>query len=92
MGRKREKAKEEEENGVFPPGWPIIAKTSHFGLHNSVVSLGLTKDYKFIITGRFQKPLHRHVVKFLNITRVEQEGRVKVNNKITWKVKKELMN
>ena len=61
-------------------------------VHNSVISLDFTEDYEFTITGRFKKPLHRQVVEYLNITRAEQEGKVKINHKITWKVKKELMN
>ena len=48
--------------------------------------------YEFSITGRFQKPLHRQVVEYLNITRAEQEGKVKIIQKITWKLRKELMN
>ena len=61
-------------------------------VHNSVISLDLTKDYEFTITGRFQKPQHRQVVEYLNITRAEQEGKVNINHNITWKVQKELMN
>ena len=61
-------------------------------VHNSVISLDLTEDYEFTITGRFQKPLHRQVVEYLNITKAEQEGKVKINHKITWNVKRELMN
>jgi hypothetical protein len=60
--------------------------------HNSVISLDFTEDYEFSVTGRFQKPLHRQVVEYLNITKAEQEGKVKINTKITWKVSKELMN
>ena len=47
-------------------------------VHNCAVFLDLTEDYEFIITSRFQKPMHRQVVKFLNITRVEQEGKTKL--------------
>ena len=61
-------------------------------VHHSVISLDFIEDYEFSITGRFQKPLHRQVVEYLNITRAEQEGKVKINQKITWKLRKELMN
>ena len=67
-----------EEGGVSS----FLADHSR-NVHNIVISLDYTEDYEFTITGR-------QVVEYLNITRAEQEGKVKINHKITCKVKTKL--
>ena len=84
---------EEEGEGEGGEGGVSSWMADHSrSVHNSVISLNITDDYEFSITGRFQKPLHRQVVEYLIIARAEQEGKVKINTKITWKVRKELLN
>ena len=52
----------------------------------------MTEDYEFVTIGTFSKPLHRQVVQSLRISMAELNGKIKVSNKVTWKVEKELLN
>ena len=90
MGRRRETG---EGGGGGGEGDVSSWMADHSpNVHHSVISLDFTEDYEFSITGRFQKSLLRQVAEYLNITRAEQEGKVKINQNIALKGRKELMN
>ena len=59
--------------------------------HDGVISADPMDDYEFVVTGTFQKPLHRQVDEMLRIDRAECRGVIKIGKEI-WKLKLPLLN